>query len=85
MADNGSKYCTQPAHREACIDNPSRTTCCQTPTATPTPTPTPLIATSSSQPNLPEELPVSGPEDWLRYLQAGLAVLGVGALLLLLL
>lgn len=42
-------------------------------TATPTPT----------QPPLPSQLPQSGPEDWLQYLQIGLGALGIGALLLL--
>lgn len=32
-----------------------------------------------------EELPVTGPEDWLKYLKVGLSVLGIGSLLLLLL
>lgn len=34
-------------------------------------------------PTLPPELPKSGPEDWLQYLQIGLGALGVGVLLLL--
>lgn len=41
----------------------------------PTPTPT--------QPPLPSELPQSGPENWMQYLQVGLGALGIGALLLL--
>jgi LPXTG-motif cell wall-anchored protein len=32
---------------------------------------------------LPSTLPQTGPEDWLKYLQVGLGVLGIGALLLL--
>lgn len=43
--------------------------------STPTPTPEPVV--------LPSTLPETGPEDWLKYLQIGLGVLGVGALLLL--
>lgn len=45
----------------------------------------PTIIQPTSQPEIPEELPVAGPADWLRYLQVGLATLGIGALLLLLL
>lgn len=40
-------------------------------------------ATTNGQPNLPSTLPQTGPEDWLKYLQIGLGVLGSGALLLL--
>ncbi|HCR80981.1 MAG: RNA polymerase sigma factor, sigma-70 family [Candidatus Pacebacteria bacterium GW2011_GWA1_46_10] len=39
--------------------------------------------TTGGQPTLPSELPQTGPEDWLKYLQIGLGVLGAGALLLL--
>lgn len=39
--------------------------------------------TSQTQPTLPSTLPQTGPEDWLKYLQIGLGVLGAGALLLL--
>ena len=35
--------------------------------------------------NTTEELPVTGPEDWLKYLKVGLSILGIGSLLLLLL
>jgi len=35
------------------------------------------------QPTLPPQLPQTGPEDWLKYLQVGLGALGVGALFLL--
>jgi uncharacterized repeat protein (TIGR01451 family) len=38
-----------------------------------------------TQPALPEELPLAGPEDWTNWLKAGLVTLGVGAILLLLL
>lgn len=61
-----------------------------------TPTTTTTISSSSStssvtvktttkgaQPEYPEQLPQSGPEDWIQYLQVGLGALGVGALLLL--
>jgi hypothetical protein len=36
-----------------------------------------------TEPTLPPELPRSGPEDWIQYLQIGLGTLGIGALLLL--
>lgn len=61
------------------------------PTATPTPssntsntqTPTNTPAPSKGgQPSLPSELPQSGPEHWLQYLVSGLAILGIGLLLL---
>jgi hypothetical protein len=39
--------------------------------------------TGEEQPTLPSTLPQTGPEDWLKYLQVGLGVLGIGALLLL--
>lgn len=38
---------------------------------------------NTQQPALPSQLPQSGPEDWLQYLQIGLGALGIGALLLL--
>lgn len=38
---------------------------------------------TASQPSLPQQLPKTGPEDWLKYLQVGLGALGAGALLLL--
>jgi fimbrial isopeptide formation D2 family protein len=59
--------------------NPASNTCSNP--ATPG-TPTTPVAT---QPNLPEELPQTGPEDWVNWLKAGLITLGVGAALLLLL
>ena len=36
-----------------------------------------------TEPTLPPELPKTGPEDWIKYLQIGLGTLGIGALLLL--
>lgn len=57
--------------------NPASNTC-SNPTTPGTPT-TPI------QPTLPEELPQTGPEDWVNWLKAGLITLGVGAALLLLL
>lgn len=42
-------------------------------------------AAAAGQPALPEELPQTGPEDWVNWLKAGLVTLGVGAILLLLL
>lgn len=80
---------------DACEDEPEPTpTPTPTPTGSPTPTPTPtptIIASAPTptptpepeQPVLPNTLPQSGPEDWLRYLQMGLGILGIGALLLL--
>ena len=38
-----------------------------------------------TQPQLPSELPATGPAEWMTWLQAGLAAVGVGAALLLLL
>ncbi len=84
-AGNGNHYCGEPDYKSACGENPSETSCCTAPTNTPAPTPTLSITPTNEQPDLPEELPQSGPADWLKYLQAGLATLGVGALLLLLL
>lgn len=40
---------------------------------------------AETQPTLPEELPQTGPEDWINWLKAGLVTLGIGAVLLLLL
>lgn len=40
---------------------------------------------ASTQPVAPDQLPVTGPSDWLNWLKAGLATLGMGALLFLLL
>ncbi|NCN07037.1 MAG: hypothetical protein GW946_04335, partial [Candidatus Pacebacteria bacterium] len=37
------------------------------------------------QPELPPELPQTGPADWLNWVKTGLVTLGVGAILLLLL
>ncbi len=42
-------------------------------------------AVAEAQPTLPEELPQTGPEDWINWLKAGLVTLGIGAVLLLLL
>lgn len=39
----------------------------------------------ASQPQLPQELPQTGPQDWVNWLKAGLVTLGIGAVLLLLL
>ena len=60
--------------------NPSNTECRPAVAVVP-PTTTPVVA----QPELPEVLPESGPADWGNWLKAGLAVLGVGIALLLLL
>lgn len=46
---------------------------------------TPVASTIPGQPELPEELPQTGPEDWINWLKAGLITLGIGAALLLLL
>ncbi|MDQ5951678.1 MAG: hypothetical protein QG639_959 [Patescibacteria group bacterium] len=45
----------------------------------------PGTTTITSQPELPQELPQTGPEDWVNWLKAGLITLGIGAALLLLL
>jgi hypothetical protein len=39
--------------------------------------------TKGAQPEYPEELPETGPENWIQYLQVGLGVLGIGALMIL--
>lgn len=59
--------------------NPESATCTR-PAAPATPT-----VPGETQPELPAELPKTGPEDWGNWLKAGLAALGVGAVLLLLL
>lgn len=46
---------------------------------------TSCTATVAQQPELPEELPQSGPEEWLNWLKAGLVTLGIGTALFLLL
>jgi len=53
------------------------------PTNTPQPgaTSTPSPTTDPNQPSLPEELPQSGPEDWLKWITAGMALIGIGLLL----
>ena len=43
------------------------------------------VVTQAQQPVLPEALPETGPEDWGNWLKAGLAILGIGAALLLML
>lgn len=40
---------------------------------------------AATQPTLPEELPQTGPVEWVNWLKAGLVTLGIGAILLLLL
>lgn len=55
--------------------NPTNTSC-QNPDA---------VVTEAQQPALPETLPETGPEDWGNWLKAGLAILGIGAALLLML
>jgi hypothetical protein len=42
-------------------------------------------AATGTQPTLPDALPQSGPEDWMKFIFTGLAALGVGVILLLLL
>ncbi len=76
---NSNHICYQDKCRlESNPDNAS----CNTPTTTTTVAETPE---QPGQPALPEELPKTGPEDWGNWLKAGLAALGVGAVLLLLL
>jgi len=41
--------------------------------------------TATTQPDLPGELPETGPEDWLNWLKAGLVTMGIGTALFLLL
>lgn len=53
------------------------TTCSQPPVTVQT--------TDTTQPVLPDELPQTGPEEWVTWLKAGLVTLGIGAALLLLL
>jgi fimbrial isopeptide formation D2 family protein/uncharacterized repeat protein (TIGR01451 family) len=69
--------------------NPEATDCRAPGIPTPPSTPsTPIVAAPivpPTQPALPEELPVAGPEDWTNWLKAGLVTLGIGAILLLLL
>lgn len=54
------------------------------PTTAPTSAPTtaPTSATKGDQPVLPEELPQSGPRNWLKWITSGLALIGIGLLLL---
>ena len=51
-------------------------------TATSTPAPTAIATQSAQQPVLPNELPVAGPLNWLKWLTSGLALIGIGLLLL---
>ena len=71
--------------------NPTDSSCSQAvvqqqqpPTAIPT-QPLQVEETIVAQPDLPEQLPESGPEDWGMWLKAGLTIIGIGAALLLLL
>ncbi|MBP7768767.1 hypothetical protein KA082_02975, partial [Candidatus Woesebacteria bacterium] len=61
-------------------DNVESETC-----SSPTPEVTPTPVMIAEQPALPEELPQTGPSDWINWLKAGLVTLGIGATLLLLL
>jgi hypothetical protein len=45
-------------------------------------TSTPSATTDPNQPSLPEELPQSGPRDWLKWITSGMALIGIGLLLL---
>ncbi len=56
-------------------------------TAASTPTPTPDTTTKggiedTSQPVEPDELPETGPEDWLKWITSGLVLIGIGLLIL---
>lgn len=51
------------------------------PTSAPTTAPT-SSTTKGDQPVLPEELPQSGPKNWLKWITSGLALIGIGLLLL---
>jgi hypothetical protein len=88
-ACSSNAECSNPSH--ICFNgqcrletNPESANCTRPSTVTPG---TPVLPESSDapQPELPAELPKSGPEDWGNWLKAGLAALGVGAVLLLLL
>jgi hypothetical protein len=71
-------------YQEKCrLESNPENTSCSTPTTTTTTTTE--VAETPTQPELPAELPKTGPEDWGNWLKAGLAALGVGAVLLLLL
>ena len=83
---DGSNHCR--------LDNyPNSDNCTQPKQSVITPTPaqtTQAIAqantvTAQGQPTLPASLPVTGPADWANWLKAGLATMGIGAALLLLL
>lgn len=39
-------------------------------------------STKGDQPTMPDELPQTGPEDWLKWIVSGLALVGIGLLLL---
>ena len=81
--------CANPDHICYTVDNVNRCRLASNPTdqscqvaATATPTPQTITTT---QPALPVSLPSTGPEDWDSWLQAGLAVTGIGVALLLML
>jgi hypothetical protein len=76
---NSSHICYQDRCRLE--TNPSSTACA----AAPTTTTTTQVTQTETQPELPAELPQTGPEDWGTWLKVGLGALGVGAVLLLLL
>lgn len=76
---NTAHICYQTTDGGRCrLDTNVTSTSCSAPVAQSTP-----VATT--QPELPEELPQTGPEDWGNWLKAGLVTLGIGAVLLLLL
>lgn len=73
-------YTTADGSNRCRLDNYPNSDTCTTPNVIYT-TPT---QTTVAQPQLPAELPKTGMEDWGKWLGAGLATLGIGALLLLL-
>lgn len=69
-------YTTADGSNRCRLDNYPNSDTCTTPNTIYTPV--------AQQPQLPEELPKTGPKEWSMWLGAGLATLGIGALLLLL-
>lgn len=78
---NSAHICYQTANGGRCrLDANVTSETCTMPVAS-----TPSTPAQPGQPVLPEELPQTGPEDWVNWLKAGLVTLGIGAILLLLL
>ena len=73
--------CSNSSH--ICVTTEDGTNRCRLESSTDSASCTPPQATE--QPQLPTTLPETGPEDWMRWLQAGLVTLGIGTFLFLLL